>query len=103
ILKIYEMCDELVGHFIEKYPEATIILFSNTGMGANFSGRHFTHEILTRMGLLPAKINKITPQAKWGVNGIKKVEDRIGARNIEKIKLLFPEKFWDTWTRKLLT
>ena len=107
ILEIYQECDRAVGEIIAMNPDATIIVFSNSGVGPNYSGRHFVGEILSRLGYRPKKeVSTKQNKKSWlpagDVFAIQKIENLVGQRNIEKIKSLIPEKFWDKWTRKFL-
>ena len=103
ILKIYQLSDDLLAKLMELRPDAEVIIFSNTGMGPNFSGRHLVPQILEQLGLSPKSNSGLLPQKKWGHHSVKKVEDLVGAKNIEFVKKIFPERLWDKWTRKFLT
>ena len=50
ILEIYQACDDGIREIMELYPDAVHFIFSNTGMGPNYSARHFTGEALRRLG-----------------------------------------------------
>ena len=51
IFDVYKEVDKSVNEIIKIYPDATIFIFSNTGMGPNYSGQHLVPEILKRIGL----------------------------------------------------
>jgi len=106
ILEVYQECDRGVKTIIETNPEATIFVISNTGVGPNYSGRHFVGEVLSRLGYRGNKSNGETKKKSWlpagDVFAVQRIEKMIGQRNIEKIKSFIPEKFWDKWTRKFL-
>lgn len=103
LLEIYQKSDDLIAKLMKIRPDAQLICFSNTGMGPNYSGRHLVPEILQAMGMTPTPKQSLTPQSKYGSHAIKKVEDIIGAKNIEFVKKFFPTKIWDKYTRRLLT
>ncbi len=111
ILEVYKEVDNSLNEIIKLYPEATFLVFSNTGMGPNYSGHHLIPEILKRIGLGGNSKNQnsknildiIFPAKRWGPYAIKKVEEIVSAETIEKIKKVVPEKLWDNWTRKFLT
>jgi predicted AlkP superfamily phosphohydrolase/phosphomutase len=109
ILEVYQETDRAIAEIIEIDPEATYIIFSNSGVGPNYSGRHFVGEILARLGYRPNKAEgeeKKTTKKNWlpagDVFAVQRIERMIGQRNIEKMKSLIPEKLWDKWTRKFL-
>ena len=111
IFDVYKEVDKSVNEIIKIYPDATIFIFSNTGMGPNYSGQHLVPEILKRIGLAGNGTNrngknilkKLLPTGRWGPYAIKKVEKLISAQVIEKVKKVVPTKLWDDWTRRFLT
>ncbi|MGH2669297.1 MAG: alkaline phosphatase family protein, partial [bacterium] len=54
ILRVYQALDAAVGRLAAQAPDATLLVFSNTGMGSNFSGMHLVPEILRRLGMAPS-------------------------------------------------
>jgi len=110
ILEVYKEVDNSISEIMKIYPEATFIIFSNTGMGHNYSGQHLIPEILKRAGLGSNSKNGsgnnllslISPAKRWGPDAIKKVEEIVSAEKIEKVKKVIPEKVWDNWTRRFL-
>ena len=106
ILEIYQACDEGIREIMELDPDATYFIFSNTGIGPNYSARHFTGEALRRLGYR-AHSPKGNETNKSGlpsadVFAVEKYEKMFGQRNIQRVKALVPEKIWDTVTRKFL-
>ena len=107
ILKCLQLCDRALGEFLELAPEATFLLLSNTGMGPNYSGRHLVGPLLGRLGY-----SKDVDESRKGITSllkpagdvyaVERIEKLIGARGIERIRSLFPEKLWDQATRKFL-
>lgn len=102
ILKVYQRCDALIERLSSLKPEAQLLVFSNTGMGPNFSGRHHITPLLQAMGLFPPASESVLPVKRFSNSSIKKIEDFIGPENIEVIKKFIPERFWDRATRKML-
>ena len=106
ILEVYKECDRAVKEIMETDPEATVIVFSNTGVGPNYSGRHFVGEILSRLGYRGSKPEDKPKKKSWlpagDVFAVQRIEKMVGQRNIEKVKSLIPEKIWDKVTRKFL-
>ena len=111
IYECYKLCDDALGEFRELYPDATFLVFSNTGMGPNYSARHFVGEIIERMDLRAKKgtsgslgiksiIRYIVPAGD--VFGVERFEKIFGTKNINRLKKIIPEKFWDKWTRRFL-
>jgi len=106
ILEIYQACDEGIREIMELDPDATYFIFSNTGIGPNYSARHFTGEALRRLGYR-AHTPKGNETNKSGlpsadVFAVEKYEKMFGQRNIQRVKAIVPEKIWDTVTRKFL-
>jgi predicted AlkP superfamily phosphohydrolase/phosphomutase len=112
ILDIYKAVDKSIAEIIKNSPDATILIFSNTGIGPNYSGQHLIPEILEKLGMSGNGSNGknhkkvpsfISPAKLWGPYAIKKVETIVSANVIEKVKNIIPERFWDKWTRRFLT
>ncbi|MBW2428018.1 MAG: alkaline phosphatase family protein [Deltaproteobacteria bacterium] len=106
ILEVYQECDRGTQQIIETNPEATVFIISNTGVGPNYSGRHFVGEILSRLGYRGKKNHDQTRKKNWlpagDVFAVQRIEKMLGQRNIEKVKACIPEKIWDKVTRKFL-
>ena len=110
ILKIYMEVDNSINGIMKKYPDATYFIFSNSGMGPNYSGQHLIPQILKRMGLAgnaetqnnKSIYDKISPAKKWGPYALKKIETITSSVLIEKAKNMVPAKLWDRWTRRIL-
>lgn len=109
ILENYKACDQALKEIMELEPHANIVIISNTGMGPNYSARHFIGPILSRLNLTPEKktksifrkgLEKVLPAAD--VYAVENFEKLIGPKNITRIKNFIPEKFWDKWSRKFL-
>lgn len=107
VFKVYEAVDAGIGSLLEKHPEADFLIFSNTGMGPNYSGLHLMPEFLERIGLGRAsgmsKTEVLKPQKRWGPYAIKKIEDFVGPGTIQVVKKFIPERLWDSVTRHFLT
>ena len=111
LLKIYQRIDRGIGELIEGEDDATLLVFSNSGMGPNYSGIHLVGEVLQRLGLGSRKpgeegrrgiAGSLLPDLKWGPYAVKEVEDLVGAERIRRVKKLFPKRFWDQWSRRVL-
>ena len=106
ILEIYQACDAGIKELMALNPDATHFIFSNTGIGPNYSARHFTGEVLRRLGYRASnptgnETNKSgLPSAD--VFAVEKYEKMFGQRNIQRVKAIVPEKIWDTLTRRFL-
>lgn len=107
IYEVYKLCDEAIGEFRKIDPEAIITVFSNTGMGPNYSARHFVSPILKKLGYYADDVNKnkglnkLKPAAD--VYAVQRIEKLIGTGTIMAIKKYIPEIIWDKWTRKYLS
>jgi predicted AlkP superfamily phosphohydrolase/phosphomutase len=111
LLQIYQETDRCIGRLIEGQEDATVLVFSNSGMGPNYSGIHLVPEVLQRLGLDSSEAGKgkgrslvrsLMPNLKWGPYAIKEIEDLVGAESIRRAKKLFPKGFWDQWSRRVL-
>ena len=107
IYDVYKLCDDAIGEFREIDPEAIITVFANTGMGPNYSARHFVAPILKKLGYYADDVNKnkglnkLKPAAD--VYAVQRIENLIGTGAIMAIKKIIPKDFWDKWTRKYLS
>lgn len=107
ILEVYREIDEAIGALSRARPDATVLVFSNTGMGPNYSGMHLVPEILERLGMSgrprkSAAPGGSPPRRRWGAYAIRTVESVVSARNIERARRLVPERIWDKYTRMFL-
>ena len=107
----YQEIDRGIGKLIEGEDDATVLVFSNSGMGPNYSGIHLVGDVLQRLGLgsrKPGKerrqsvVHSLLPNLKWGPYAIKEVEALVGVDRIRLMRKLFPERFWDQWSRRML-
>ena len=111
LLEIYRRIDRGIGRLIEDRDDCTVLVFSNSGMGPNYSGIHLVGDVLQRLGLSGHKpdgkprrgpVGALLPNLKWGPYAVKEVEDLIGADGIRRVKKLFPRRVWDRWSRRFL-
>ncbi len=106
-LDIFRLCDEAIGRFRAIDPDAIVTVFANTGMGPNYSARHFVAPVLKKLGYYSEDVNKNKGLNKFkpasDVYAVERIEKLIGTGTIMFIKNLVPEKFWDTWTRRYLS
>jgi predicted AlkP superfamily phosphohydrolase/phosphomutase len=107
ILAVYRELDAAIGELQRAHEELTLLVFSNTGMGANYSGLHLVPQVLERLGLSngsggPTAARGAGTSPRWGAYAIKTVESVISARNIARLRRLVPEKTWDKYTRIFL-
>lgn len=105
--EVYEAVDDGIGLFREACPEADMMVFSNTGMGLNYSGLHLLPEILRRSGY-GGKANErdalasIKPYKAMGPFAIKRIESIVGPALLRNARRCFPEQLWDDMTRRFL-
>ncbi len=106
ILDVYREVDKAIAELTRGREDLAVLVFSNTGMGANYSGLHLVPEVLERLGLAgddPARRKNIGEmRRRWGPYAIKTVESLVSAKNIARVRRLVPERFWDKYTRILL-
>jgi predicted AlkP superfamily phosphohydrolase/phosphomutase len=107
LLEIYKLCDQAIGGFQEIDPEAIVSVWANTGMGPNYSARHFVAPVLKKLGYYSDDVNrdkgfnKLKPAAD--VYAVERIERLIGTGAIMFIKKLIPTRIWDNATRKYLS
>lgn len=118
IRDVYHAIDSAISKLIEIVPQATFLIFSLDGMGANYNGRHLLPEIVKRLCMIGKRgqhekqsrilssmfktINQLTPTGRWGDNSLRNVERLIPIKLIEIVKRLLPQRFWDYWTSRIL-
>lgn len=107
ILDIYREIDRAIGELTRLRPDSIVLVFSNTGMGMNYSGYHLVPEILQRLGMAGdrgKRRSKRTPvlNRRWGAYAIKTMETIVSAKNIGRLRRHIPEKIWDKYTRIFL-
>jgi len=105
ILRLYQELDRAVAMLIQGAPQATVLVFSNTGMGPNFSGLHLVPDILQRLGMAPQPshgTSRLLPAQRWGPYAIKRIAGTVTPKAIERMKKVLPERLWDSWTRWVL-
>jgi predicted AlkP superfamily phosphohydrolase/phosphomutase len=106
ILAVYREVDAALGELTRAREDLTVLIFSNTGMGANYSGMHLVPEVLRRLGMSGDDGNAHNggdaKSRRWGPYAIKTVESLVSARNIARLRQAVPEKIWDKYTRIIL-
>ena len=111
VFECYKLCDDALGEIRDMFPDATLLTFSNTGMGPNYSARHFVGEIVEKLQLrsktgtsgstgLRSLVRYVIPAGD--VFGVERFEKILGTGNINRLKKIIPESIWDTWTRRFL-
>ena len=107
ILEVYREIDAGIGELVRARPDSAVLVFSNTGMGVNYSGLHLMPQLLQRLGVAGNRGNREAASnppsnARWGAYAIKTVESIVSAKNIQRARRLVPEKLWDKYTRIVL-
>ena len=108
-LDLYQKIDEWVRRFQELSPDASVIVFSGSGLGPNYAGWHLLPEVLEKIGMAANGSGKsstrnaaLLPMRRWGSYKIRKVEDTLSVNVIESLKKVVPAAIWDKATRRLL-
>jgi len=108
ILEVYQAVDRGLAALLECAPQATVLVFSSTGMGPNYSGVHLLPEILRRLGMglddaHPRRPwSQWLPARRWGPHAIRRIEDLVSPYVLEQAKRFVPARAWDRGTRWLL-
>jgi predicted AlkP superfamily phosphohydrolase/phosphomutase len=106
ILKVYQELDKTLSGLEDRLEDSTVFVFSNTGMGPNYSGIHLLPEVLKRLGMAgknsDGSVRKYLYSRKQSGDAIRKIESIIPTSIIDRIKFAMPEKVWDTLTRRIL-
>jgi predicted AlkP superfamily phosphohydrolase/phosphomutase len=112
IQKTYQACDRAIGTLVADYPDANILVISNMGIGTHSGGDMLVPQILERLGMSAAvksksaimgSIRRMLPGVSGQGLAVQKVERWIGVAAIKRVSKLFPQRFWDTWTRRFLS
>jgi len=108
-LDLYQKIDAWIRRFQELSPEASVIVFSGSGLGPNYAGWHLLPEVLEKIGMgpndsedSPSKMSAMLPMRRWGSHKIRKIEDTLSLSVIEMLKNMLPAAIWDKTTRRLL-
>jgi predicted AlkP superfamily phosphohydrolase/phosphomutase len=112
ILNVYREFDHALAEIVKQSPGCTILIFSNTGMGPNYSGIHLVPEVLRRLGLgandasrkdaSDLRLDGASAEDMTSERTVMKVEALLGPKTIQWFKRFVPERLWDTWTRRIL-
>jgi predicted AlkP superfamily phosphohydrolase/phosphomutase len=108
-LDLYRRLDAWIGRFMEKAPNSSVIVFSGSGLGPNYSGWHLLPAVLEKLEIGPAagerspsKLSALLPIRRWGSYKIRKIEDTLSVSVIEFLKKAVPATIWDKATRRIL-
>ncbi|MBN1493521.1 MAG: alkaline phosphatase family protein [Candidatus Omnitrophica bacterium] len=105
ILDVYKLFDAAIAEFRAIDPDAVLAVWSNTGMGPNYSGRHFVQPVLKKLGYYYSNDDKkkqprFLPAAD--VYSLETIEKLVRIETIMFIKKLIPTILWDGLTRRFL-
>lgn len=109
--KVLEALVVIIDHFIGEMrkarPMAELLVFSLSGMGPNYSGKHVLQNVLDCIGMGPAPKRNgykrvLWPPQRWGSRITRAVDEVLPFQTIETAKTLVPKRVWDYWTRRLL-
>ena len=95
MLQILETTEEVISHLHKLRPDTKLLIFSNSGMGPNFTGTHLLDPILEKLAYKKTS-RKLIP------NNVNKIERMVGAKNLQFIKNFVPKKMWEKFTRKIV-
>ena len=105
--EIFSVIDDFIGEARAARPESALVVFSLSGMGANYSGWHVVPEVLARLGLGPSSgrnhaAARWSPMRRWGPWTMRAIENLASPKLIKTAKAAVPGRLWDRWTRRLI-
>ncbi len=104
--EIFATIDTFIGEAWAERPESGVVVFSLSGMGANFSGWHVLPELLGRLGFGPAGDRDGERTRRSTLRGgpwtLRVLERFASPRLIQAAKAAVPARLWDRWARQLL-
>jgi len=99
LLAVYQEVDRALARILADAGDATVVVFSNQGMGANYSGNHLLPAVLSRLGMAGSSGGRSGPV---GPKAIRALLKRIPGTWVERLKSFVPTSLWDTWTRRVI-
>ncbi len=108
VRSIYRELDTALGELLAMLPPCTFLLVSNTGMGSAMGGSELLPDVLERLGMGPhrgpmhAALDRLLPGRRFSPATVMK-RSPLPRAWIQRIKKLFPRRFWAQATRRLAT
>jgi len=90
ILMVYREVDKALGELLNDVGDKAVFIFSNTGMGPNYSARHLLPGVLARLGMdgAPWEKSKMRYFAR-------QFENWLRSRSVKWTKLWLPNTWWE--------
>jgi predicted AlkP superfamily phosphohydrolase/phosphomutase len=90
IFKVYQEVDKALGELLKNIDDKSVFIFSNTGMGPNYSARHLLPTVLARLGM---------DGAPWEKSKLRyftrQLENWLRSRFVKWTKFWLPESWWE--------
>lgn len=107
MIEVYREMDRTLEELKSGLSDTTVFIFSNTGMGPNYSGMHLLSNVLERLGMAGeltgnGSAGTFLSAEKGVTNTISRIESLIPAKLIDFLKYAVPERIWDSVTRRIL-
>lgn len=99
---VVAIIDCLIGDLAAARPEATMLVFTLSGMGSSYGGAQLLPEILDRLGLGPTLAGAARPRRAWGRRVVAGVRRAVPVGVLNHAKRLAPPALWDRLTRRIL-
>ena len=91
IFKVYQEVDKALGELLKDIDDKAVFIFSNTGMGPNYSARHLLPTVLARFGMDGAAWEK----AKL-CYFTRQFENWLRSRFVKWTKIWLPKSWWQS-------
>jgi predicted AlkP superfamily phosphohydrolase/phosphomutase len=99
---LFEAHDAAIGAILEEAPDATVLLFSGSGMKPTYSGNHLLPDVLGRLGYGPRRGGKGERASRtWAFYRIRALQDLAPPAVISAVRRLLPARAWESWTRRI--
>jgi predicted AlkP superfamily phosphohydrolase/phosphomutase len=101
-LDLFRAHDAAIGALLEAVPDATVAVFSGSGMKPTYSGNHLLPDVLDRLGYGSGGESKGESTSKaWAHYRIQKLHDLFPQSIVSAVRGLVPARAWESWTRRI--
>ncbi len=107
--ELFALQDECIGRLLERVDDdVTVLVFSASGVRPSYYGNHLLPDVLDRLGFgageggIPDDAKGTASSRSWSYYRIRQIQDTVSTPVIMTLKRLFPMRFWEKWTRRLI-